>query len=297
VRSGDPPFVHYDGAWKGHRSSLHFVHIERVSTRKRKYNWELSPHRHRDLHQFLICQSGSGEVAFDLQKGTFAAPTVISMPPLIVHQFAFAAQSKGYLLTIADSYLKELLPLVHAPHASDVLQHPLVLDMNPHARLWGQIESAIKPLNEYVGHEFRGSSAVIVANILMVLEGVIRHPASSQPADRDPGSQRARQLYDRFRALIETNFIKQWPVSAYAQALAVTERTLHRACDAVAGAPPLKIIHRRSIIEAQRRLLYSPASVSEVGFSLGFQDPAHFSRFFSENVGESPLAFRRSRLG
>jgi len=37
--------------------------------------------------------------------------------------------------------------------------------------------------------------------------------------------------------------------------------------------------------------------VSEVGFSLGFQDPAHFSRFFSENVGESPLAFRRSRLG
>ena len=33
-------------------------------------------------------------------------------------------------------------------------------------------------------------------------------------------------------------------------------------------------------------------TISEIGYSLGFDDPTYFSRFFSTQAGESPAEFR-----
>jgi len=52
---------------------------------------------------------------------------------------------------------------------------------------------------------------------------------------------------------------------------------------------------RRRALEAQRLLTYSSMTVSEVGYALGFDDPAYFSRAFRADVGQSPADFRRMR--
>jgi methylphosphotriester-DNA--protein-cysteine methyltransferase len=50
---------------------------------------------------------------------------------------------------------------------------------------------------------------------------------------------------------------------------------------------------QRAMLEAQRSLLYGNLSIGEVGYALGFSDPAYFTRFFTRHAGRSPAAFRR----
>ncbi len=48
----------------------------------------------------------------------------------------------------------------------------------------------------------------------------------------------------------------------------------------------------RTALEAKRRLAWTAMGVAEIGWSLGFSDPAYFSRFFARETGLSPSAFR-----
>jgi AraC-like DNA-binding protein len=63
------------------------------------------------------------------------------------------------------------------------------------------------------------------------------------------------------------------------------------------GFPPERYYARLVAAEARERLLAPGAAVKEVGLSLGFADPYHFSRFFKRQVGQSPKAFRESYRG
>ena len=44
--------------------------------------------------------------------------------------------------------------------------------------------------------------------------------------------------------------------------------------------------------EALRNLVYTDLPVSAIAYSLGFDDPAYFSRVYAAATGRSPRAFR-----
>ena len=44
--------------------------------------------------------------------------------------------------------------------------------------------------------------------------------------------------------------------------------------------------------EARRNLAYTHLSISTIAYSLGYTDPAYFSRVFTRDAGISPKAFR-----
>jgi len=47
------------------------------------------------------------------------------------------------------------------------------------------------------------------------------------------------------------------------------------------------------VLAAKRNLVYTSMTVSVVSHTLGFSDPAYFTRFFKREVGVSPKEFRR----
>ena len=44
--------------------------------------------------------------------------------------------------------------------------------------------------------------------------------------------------------------------------------------------------------EARRHLAYTNLSIATVAYSLGYADPAYFTRVFTQDAGISPRAFR-----
>jgi AraC family transcriptional regulator, transcriptional activator of pobA len=121
---------------------------------------------------------------------------------------------------------------------------------------------------------------------------VLAHGTAACDAAELHGSRDAERLR-RFRHLIEAQYLKHWPVERYARHLGLSETSLNRLCRRLADSTAFDLIQQRLALEARRRLVYSPSSVSGIADELGFKDPAYFSRFFRRYSGISPVEFRR----
>ncbi len=96
----------------------------------------------------------------------------------------------------------------------------------------------------------------------------------------------------KFMLLIECNFKKEHGVSFYAEGLNKSAKTLSNTFATLKQSPPSKLIQERIILEAKRYLHYTDKSSKEIAYELGFESPAHFSRFFKMYSGSNVSEFR-----
>ncbi len=78
----------------------------------------------------------------------------------------------------------------------------------------------------------------------------------------------------------------------FAQTLGVHVNHLNKVLKEVTGKTTTEIISSRITQEAKILLKQTTWNVSEIAFSLGFDEVAHFSNFFKKNAKLSPLSFR-----
>jgi len=83
-------------------------------------------------------------------------------------------------------------------------------------------------------------------------------------------------------------------VTALANACAMSLATFRRAFHQVMGQSPQQYIQNCQMKKAQRMLLLSDASVTEIAFSVGYQDVSGFNRLFLRYFGVSPRQYRAS---
>src|SRR6218665_623683 len=109
-------------------------------------------------------------------------------------------------------------------------------------------------------------------------------PASTPAPESD--------LLQRLQALIEAHFAQPWRVADYARALCVSPTHLSRVARASTGVSALRLIEARRMREARRNLAYTHLSIATIADTLGYTDPAYFSRAFTRDAGLSPRSFR-----
>lgn len=79
----------------------------------------------------------------------------------------------------------------------------------------------------------------------------------------------------------------------FAQQLAVHINHLNYCVRATTGKTTTDHIAARLASEAKALLRHTDWNIAEVGYSLGFDEPAHFNYFFKKQTGLVPSAFRR----
>ncbi len=100
----------------------------------------------------------------------------------------------------------------------------------------------------------------------------------------------------KYNLLVEEHFQELHQVKDYADLLFKSPKTLSNLFKKYGEKSPLTIINERILLEAKRLLLYSDKNNEEIASNLGYKDAGHFSKFFKNNEGLSPLAFRAERL-
>lgn len=287
---GEPPAV----------PELRFVHVETIPERMRLHNWEVRPHRHDGLSHALLVTGGGGILTADGTETAFRAPALILVPAQVVHGFRFDPGTDGHVLTMSEGFLAGVLAA--APEA-DLRAAPAL------PRAWSleaetEVAAALDGCFSAIRAEFRahhaGRASAIAAHVTLMLVAALRLGAGREGAGREgsgreePGPSPDLRLLARLRPMIDEQFRDHWPVERYAAALGVTPGRLNAACRRVTGLSTLQLVHARLMLEARRSLIYTGHGMAEIGYALGFEDPAYFSRFFSRREGCSPQAFRRS---
>ena len=102
-------------------------------------------------------------------------------------------------------------------------------------------------------------------------------------------------LVEKFFSLLEKGYVEKKMVADYAEELYVSANYLNQIVKKSTGNSAGWHIRGRIILEAKRKAVYSDRSMKEIGYMLGFDDPAHFSKLFKKTTGVTFVAFRRNR--
>lgn len=97
----------------------------------------------------------------------------------------------------------------------------------------------------------------------------------------------------QYHLLVEQNFKEKHKVANYADLLFKSPKTLSNLFKKTGDKSPLRVINERIALEAKRLLLYSDKTAEEIAYELGYNEPAHFSKFFKNQVGYPPSAFKK----
>jgi AraC family transcriptional activator of pobA len=267
-----------------------FVHIETIADRSRLHDWHIRPHTHRNLHQLLVILDGGGEMRAENTTHRFSAPSLLIVPAGVVHAFVFQRDTSGYVVTVAEPALAD--QAAREPAFRALFDGALPVDLTNSALEAHELEEAVLRLQRELQWAAPAHAAATEARLVTLLVSAVRATHLLGNALRGTRGPRAA-LVARFRQAVEENLRSGWEVNRYAKLLGVTPARLRNACLAVTGRPPSHIVHERLILEAKRSLRYTNMTIAETAYDLGFNDPAYFSRFFSERVGLSPAAFRR----
>lgn len=271
-----------------------FVHVETIADRSRVNDWRIQPHAHRDLHQLLVILRGGGEMEAETRRQPFRAPALLIVPAGVVHGFSFAEDTEGYVVTLADTLLRDLARDERSFRSLFADANCTSLDEDPeHLQEFAEeFKETLPKLRRELVWSAPASAAAATARLTTLLVSAVR--ALHQPAGVVSAAGNARAaLVARLREKIETHLRSGLSVAQYAKLLNVTPARLRAACIEVTGKTPMRVLEERLVLEAKRNLTYTNMTIAQIAYYLGFTDPAYFSRFFSKLAGESPAAFRR----
>ncbi len=104
-------------------------------------------------------------------------------------------------------------------------------------------------------------------------------------------------LLRQFNLLVELHYKTAHEVQYYAARLFKSPKTLANYFAKYGSKSPRQIIQERITLEAKRQLTHTDRSVKEIAQHLGFEDPAHFSRFIRQQLGCAPTDLKKLQKG
>ncbi len=267
---------------------LGYLHVERVSDRQQLHRGKVERHRHPHLHQLSLWHGNGGEYHVEGETHALTRDTLTWMPMGVIHGFDIAEESDAIVISISDTFLRAQLSQVSFGGHEQLVHDPAVIALDPSdaGQFRHYFESAAR---EYA---FPGmfQETALGALTQLALVSLVRVAQGRERSQRIP--VRATPLFEQFLALVAQHFAERWGIEHYAGRLATTPYKLNQVCLAATGLRPSDLIRKHVVQEAKRLLLFTALDAAQVGFSVGYEDAAHFGRMFSRATGLSPGAWR-----
>lgn len=163
-------------------------------------------------------------------------------------------------------------------------------------------EGIITDMMQIIGREYHSridkfSQKIIIAHIELLLTYCERF-YGRQFITREKSNH---QILERLEEILDDCFQndhlidKGLPTAQYiAELLHVSPNYLGSLLKALTGQTTQQHIHNKLLEKAKERLSTTSLSVSEIAYTLGFEHPQSFSKFFKSKTNVSPLQFRAS---
>lgn len=270
---------------------IEFVHIEDIASRSKLYDWEISAHTHNALFQIMLITEGSANAVLDNENTQLIAPCLILIPAGTVHGFHFAPATQGRIISAALGFLEYNARAIEQDFILEMINQTIVL---PYAHSDLHFEAVKKLIDQILcefGYPQVGRAIVFDALLRTLLIHIWRHKKTERSAEAAHSHQRT--IFNKYRALIDAHYKQRWTVADYATEICITESKLNRICKSVTQKSAFEVLQDRILLEAQRYLIYTNASLDEISYDLGLNDAAYFCRYFKKRTGITPRAFKK----
>jgi AraC family transcriptional activator of pobA len=284
---GDPP----------DEQAFDFIHIETISSRSSIHDWTIRAHRHANLFQILLIERGGGEMTFEAATSVFAAPAAILLPATVAHGFRFQPTvTEGWVVSFTEDVTHalgersgEAMARLKALATQPVVPVADIAEVKRLSTLCADLYEERFLAREGFRLAMHGYLALIAIEVARLAASRARSgTVTLRPAD---------PTVEKLRRLVEDNFRRERLLGFYAEKLLMTPDRLNDHVKRATGVTAGHLIRQRVLTEAKRQLVFTNQPIHEIAYDLAFSDPSHFARFFRQQTGTTPQAFREQGGG
>ncbi|MCA0940575.1 helix-turn-helix transcriptional regulator [Yangia mangrovi] len=235
----------------------------------------------------LVLRSGRGRVLSGERDMGLEAPRFVWLAPGRDGTLKLSPGSRGELVLLTKGALARVLPgSAFGDELSQVLSADLSVPLGDERE---RVVRRLAELREELAESAPGVEIMAGHMLSMLLVQLWRgvKEGRARPDVATGG------LVQGFVQLAGLHLREHWEVGDYARALGVSRDRLAGAVRRATGRSPQTWLHEALHREAAELLTNSGLQVAQVGFRLGFSDPAYFNRFFKRMEGVPPSRFRR----
>jgi AraC family transcriptional activator of pobA len=251
------------------------------------------PHRHK-YYTVIWPFTGSGRHIIDFKEYLIIPDHIFFVSPEQVHQVIFEGHPTGVVIQFTCDFLEKYSIRVDFISNLRLFRNS---DETPPLPLTESMIPKLKMFSDNMLETFQAAtemqSETIGAYLKLFLIECNSH-CSLNPDLNPQSAEVGRILVRGFKEAVEKHFHEWHQVKAYAEILNVTPNYLNEVIKTAIGQSAKDFIQTRIVLEAKRKSLFTTLSNKEIGFNLGFEDPAHFSKFFKSYTGQSLQEFRSS---
>lgn len=258
----------------------HRVTVERLTAPQRP-----------DFHHLITLTGGTLWHTVDFTAYALEPGSWLWVRPGQVQQWGDLTHAEGTLILFRQDFLDPATTTgahVEDPHAP-ILRRPLPEDARALRLAADHLAAEFHALGR-LPLEIHTAALRHLLAVLVLRMAHLTEPVGSPAPEPDT-------TYLRFRDAVEKNFARTRRVEDYADALGYSARTLARATLGSVGLGAKEFIDRRVVLEAKRLLAHSDQSAARIADRLGFSSATHFSKYFHQRTGRTPIAFRETVRG
>lgn len=262
---------------------------------KQKSSYDPSKHHRHSYYEIFFFLKGGGTHHIDFNEFEVESGSLHFVSPGQVHLLNRALNSHGYIVLFSREFyqigLNNADTLYEFPFLNNNTSKPII--KIPENKL-EYIKSLFEKIKEENIRKDEDKEEILRACLNMLLLESKRIFSDTGDKNKSSGNNKT-ELVKKFRILVEKNFVLMHKPGDYASMLCVTPGHLNDITQEVLGLSAGDIIHDRLILEIKRILLHTNQSVNEIAYSLNFEDPSYFTRFFKKRTGLSPKEFREKQ--
>lgn len=267
--------------------SSEYIFLELIATRSQIFDWRIKPHIHSQLFQVFIIQKGSLLFQEATKEQEFHAPAIILIPPTKLHGLVYTPDVEGYILTLSESIIEDIFKTSNA--IWQTFEEIRIFDSFDEAISFDTIQRILVAIEAELFNE--NLERFLMLNTYITLFFINLHRLNKQVESQKEDSL-MMTYFRKFQQSIKHSE-QQKSIPDFAEELNITPVHLNRICKAVSGKSAIELVHQNLINEAQKYLLHTSYSISEIAFLLKFEYPNYFAKLFRKYTGLSPLEFRK----
>jgi len=269
------------------------VRAEAFSAALAARSWAIRQKSQRRAH-LLLLQSDRGRASWQGTSIALDAPTLLWLPGGLDASVDVGPGADGFMLSIDDDFLIRIVAgHAEALHLRRTTERAALIAADALPPCREAIAASCRAIVAELRTPGFGAATLISSHLLLLCLQLWRLGAAHDAEDEVAARGGGPALVGNFLQMVELHYRDGWPIARYAAALGVTPDRLHAHCQREKGFGPRAIIHERLVREACTRLQQLDLPVEQIGYGLGFRDPAYFNRFFRKYRGASPGSYRR----
>ena len=267
--------------------------ISSLFSRKNKLDHPLDMPQRADFYHIMFITKGTGRHYIDFRPCEYSAGDILFISRGQVHAFEVRQDIDGFLILFTDAFLSK--NLIH----SDMLSFYRLYNYHLHSPVMQPTEangdSFSNIINE-IYREYKITDQFAKEEILRLLLKLLLLKAERKKRTfiREEKNSEWFLKFGVIRNELEKHFTETRNAKEYARIMNISYKHLNEICKSVTGGTAKTFIDNFIILEIKRRLATSNASVKELTYQLGFDEPTNFVKFFKKHARLSPSQFRKT---